>query len=192
MILKELKSKSDDKNLFDFIDYFNEIPDTKPYYNEFILKYGNRELIQAISELDSIDGLGGIGMIFVLISEDWKNVKLLDDKIRLLAIDDKKVTTTKVDQGNTEKNRVNTENRDSTENVVPYDLDTELKSNTSSNGNTSNDNETLKDDRTGTNETVYTGFNKDRLQYLDRFKALPDYRNTIYVDIVNMLCLQIY
>ena len=38
MLLKELKSKSDDKNLFDFIDYFNDIPDTKAYYNEFILK----------------------------------------------------------------------------------------------------------------------------------------------------------
>ena len=192
MLLKELKSKTDDKNLFDFIDYFNDIPDTKPYYNEFILKYGNREMIQAISELDSIDGLGGIGMIFVLKSEDWKNAKLLNDKINQLSIDDKKVTTTKTDQGNTEKNRTNTESRDSTENVVPYDIDTEIKSNTTTNGNTSNDNETLKDDRTGTNETVYTGFSKDRLQYLERFKDQPDYRNTIYNSIVNMLCLQIY
>lgn len=192
MLLKELKSKSDDKNLFDFIDYFNDIPDTKPYYNEFILKYGNRELVQAISELDSVDGLGGIGMIFVLKSEDWKKAKLLNNKIKELSIDDRKITTTKENQGNTKKNRINSENRTNTENVIPYDSDTELKANSSTNGNTLNDDETLEDNSTGKNETVYTGFSKSRLQYLESFKDLPDYRNTIYIDIVNTLCLQIY
>lgn len=192
MLLKELKSKSDDKNLFDFIDYFNDIPDTKPYYNEFILKYGNRELIQAISELDSVDGLDSIGMIFVLKSEEWKNAKLLNDKIKELSIDDRKITTTKENQGNTKKNRINNENKTNTENVIPYDSDTELKTNSSTNGNTLNDDETLEDNSTGKNETVYTGFSRSRLEYLERFKDTPDYRNTIYDNIANTLCLQIY
>ena len=192
MLLKELKSKQDDKNLFDFIDYFNEIPDTKPYYREFILKYGNRELIQAISELNSVDGLGSIGMIFVLKSEDWKNAKLVNDKIKELSTDDRKVTNTKENQGNTKKNRINSENKTNTENVIPYDSDTELKANSSTNGNTLNDDETLEDNSTGKNETVYTGFSKSRLEYLERFKDTPDYRNTIYNSIANTLCLQIY
>lgn len=192
MLLKELKSKSGDKNLFDFIDYFNEIPDTKPYYNEFILKYGNKQLIQAIAELNSVDGLGAIGSIFILKSEDWKNTKLLNDKIKQLSFDDRKVITTNEDTGNVKKDRTNNENRNNTENVVPYDSDFELKRNTRNDNNSYNDNETLEDKRTGKRETVYTGYDRNRLYYLERFKTLPDYRNIIYDEIVNMLCLQIY
>ena len=192
MLLKELKSKSGDNNLFDFIDYFNEIPDTKPYYNEFILKYGNKQLIQAISELNVIDGLGGIGLIFTLKSEDWKNSKLLDDKIKQLTFDDRKVTTTNEDTGNVIKDRINSENKNNTENVVPYDSDSELKTNTRNDVNSYNDNETLEDIRTGKKETVYTGYDRNRLYYLERFKTQPDYRNIIYEEIVNMMCLQIY
>lgn len=192
MLLKELKSKSGDENLFDFIDYFNEIPDTKPYYNEFILKYGNKQLIQAIAELNSVDGLGGIGLIFTLKSEDWKDIKLLNDKIKDLSLEDRKVTTTNEDTGNVIKDRINSENRNNTENVVPYDSDSELKTNTRNDVNSYNDNETLEDKRTGKKETVYTGYDRNRLYYLERFRNQPDYRNIIYDDIVNMICLQIY
>ena len=192
MLLKELKSKTGDNNLFDFIDYFNEIPDTKPYYTEFILKYGNRQLIQAIAELNSVDGLGAIGSIFILKSKDWKNTKLLNDKIKQLSFDDKKITTTNEDIGNIKKDRINKENRNNTENVVPYDVDTELKTNTRNDVNSYNDNETLEDKRTGKKETIYSGYDKDRLYYLERFKNLPDYRYMIYEEIVNMICLQIY
>ena len=192
MLLKELKSKSGENNLFDFIDYFNEIPDTKPYYNEFILKYGNKQLIQAIVELNSVDGLGGIGSIFTLKSKDWKDIKLLNDKIKDLSLEDRKVTTTNEDTGNVKKDRTNNENRNNTENVVPYDSDSELKTNTRNDINSYNDNETLEDKRTGKKETVYTGYDRNRLYYLERFKTLPNYRNIIYDEIVNMLCLQIY
>lgn len=192
MLLKELKSKTGDKNLFDFIDYFNEIPDTDPYYREFILKYGNKQLIQAIAELNVIDGLGGIGLIFTLKSMDWKDMKLLNDKIKQLSFDDRKVTTTNEDTGNVKKDRVNNENRNNTENVVPYDSDSELKTNSRNDVNSYNDNETMEDKRTGKRETVYTGYDKNRLYYLERFRNQPDYRNIIYDEIVNMLCLQIY
>lgn len=192
MLLKELKSKSGDDNLFDFIDYFNEIPDTKPYYNEFILKYGNKQLIQAISELNVIDGLGGIGLIFTLKTEDWKDMKLINDKIKQLSFDDKKVTTTNEDTGNVIKDRINSENKNNTENVVPYDSDSELKTNIRNDVNSYNDNETLEDIRTGKKETVYTGYDRNRLYYLERFRNQPDYRNIIYEEIVNMMCLQIY
>ena len=111
MLLKELKSRTDDKNLFDFIDYFNEIPDTSPYYREFILKYGNKQLIQAIGELNFIDGLGAIGSIFILKSEEWKDSKVLDDKIKQLSFEDKKVTVTNEDTGNVTKDRTNSENK---------------------------------------------------------------------------------
>ena len=192
MLLKELKSKSGDENLFDFIDFFNEIPDTKPYYNEFILKYGNKQLIQAIAELNSVDGLGGIGLIFTLKSEDWKDIKLLNEKIKDLSLEDRKVITTNEDTGNVKKDRTNNENRNNTENVVPYDSDSELKTNTRNDINTYNDNETLEDTRTGKKETVYTGYDRNRLYYLERFKTQPNYRNIIYDEIVNMICLQIY
>lgn len=192
MLLKELKSKTDDRNLFDYIDYFNEMPDTNPYYNEFILKYGNKQLIQAIAELNSVDGLGAIGSIFILKSEDWKNSKLLDDKIKQLTFDDRKVTTTNEDMGNIKKDRTNNENRNDTENVIPYDSDLELKTNTRNNINSYNDNEVLEDKRTGKKETLYTGYDKDRLNYLESFKNLPNYRYMIYDEIVNMICLQIY
>lgn len=192
MLLKELKSKTDDKNLFDFIDYFNEIPDTSPYYREFILKYGNKQLIQAIGELNFIDGLGAIGSIFILKSEEWKDSKVLDDKIKQLSFEDKKVTVTNEDTGNVTKDRTNSENKNNTENIVPYDSDSELKTNSRSDVNSYNDNETLEDIRTGTKETVYTGYDRNRLYYLERFKTIPDYRYFIYDDIVNMLCLQIY
>lgn len=192
MLLKELKSKTGDNNLFDFIDFFNVIPDTDPYYREFILKYGNKQLIQAISELNVIDGLGGIGSIFTLKSEDWKDIKLLNDKIKDLSLEDRKVITTNEDTGNIIKDRTNNENRNNTENVVPYDSDSELKTNTRNDVNSYNDNETLEDTRTGKKETVYTGYDRNRLYYLERFKTLPNYRNIIYDEIVNMLCLQIY
>lgn len=192
MLLKELISKTGDKNLFDFIDYFNEIPDTKPYYREFILKYGNKQLIQAISELNFIDGLGSIGSIFILKSEEWKDSKLLDEKIKQLTIEDKKITVTNENTGNVIKDRTNSENKNNTENVVPYDSDSELKTNSRNDVNSYNDNETLEDIRTGTKETVYTGYDRNRLYYLERFKTLPDYRYFIYDEIVNMLCLQIY
>lgn len=192
MLLKELKSKSGDENLFDFIDYFNELPDTKPYYNEFILKYGNKQLIQTISELNVTDGLGVIGLIFILKSEDWKDMKLLNDKIKDLSLEDRKVITTNEDTGNIKKDRTNKENRNNTENVVPYDSDSELKTNTRNDINSYNDNETLEDTRTGKKETVYTGYDRNRLYYLERFRNQPDYRNIIYDEIVNMICLQIY
>lgn len=192
MLLKELKSKTGDKNLFDFIDYFNEIPDTKPYFNEFILKYGNKQLVQAIAELNSVDGLGAIGSIFILKSEDWKDMGLLNDKIKQLSFDDRKITTTNEDIGNVKKDRTNSENKNNNENVVPYDADTELKTNSRNDVNSYNDNEVLEDKRTGKKETVYTGYDKNRLYYLERFRDQPDYRNIIYDEIVNMLCLQIY
>lgn len=192
MLLKELTSKTGEQNLFDFIDYFNEIPDTSPYYREFILKYGNKQLIQAIGELNFIDGLGAIGSIFILKSEEWKDSKILDDKIKQLSFEDKKVTVTNEDTGNVTKDRTNSENKNNTENIVPYDSDSELKTNSRSDVNSYNDNETLEDIRTGTKETVYTGYDRNRLYYLERFKTLPDYRYFIYEDIVNMLCLQIY
>lgn len=192
MLLKELRSKSGDYNLFDFIDYFNDIPDTKPYYTEFILKYGNKPLIPLIADLNYFDGLGAIGSIFILKSEDWKNTKSLNDKIKQLSLDDRKITITNEDTGNVKKDRVNNENRNNTENVVPYDSDSELKNNTRNDVNTYQDNETLEDIRTGTKETVYTGYDRNRLYYLERFKALPEYRTIIYEEIVNTLCLQIY
>ena len=87
---------------------------------------------------------------------------------------------------------MNSEDRSNTENIVPYDSTSELKNNTRNDVNTYQDNETLEDIRTGTKETVYTGYDRNRLYYLERFKTFPEYRMVIYEEIVNTLCLQIY
>lgn len=193
MLLKELKNSLDGKNLFDFIDYFKGIETTKPYYTEFILKYGNKELLETISELNSDNqGLEVIGAIFILKSRDWKNNELVNDKLKQLSIDDKKITTTNQDSENVRKERTNNENRANTENVIPYDSNSEMKTNTTNDINSYNDNETLTDTKNGTSETIYTGFDIERMKYLERFKTIPDYRNMIYDDIVNTLCLKIY
>lgn len=192
MLLKELKSEIGTKNLFDFIDYFNEISDTTPYYTEFIIKYGNRPILEVIEEINTLEGLSGIGSIFTLKSEEWKQNKIINDKIKDLSLEDRKIITTNEDLGNIKKNRTNEENKHNTENVVPYDSEDELKSGANTGTNSYNDNETLEDKRTGIKETVYTGYNRDRLYYLERFKDMPDYRNIIYNDIIDILCLQIY
>ena len=67
MLLKELRSKSGDYNLFDFIDYFNDIPNTKPYYTEFILKYGNKTLVMSNGKI-----------LTVLEGESRKNMSIQD------------------------------------------------------------------------------------------------------------------
>lgn len=193
MLLKELKNSTDGKNLFDFIDYFKGIVNTKPYYMEFILKYGNKQLLETISELNSDnDGLEVIGSFFILKSKDWINSNSVNDKIKQLALEDSKTTTSTKDTENVTKNHVNNENKSNTENVIPYDSKIELEVNSVSDVNSYNGNETLEDIKTGTRETINSGYDGERLKYLERFKTMPDYRYMIYDDIVNTLCLKIY
>ena len=193
MFLKELKNSVDGKNLFDFIDYFKGMENTKPYYTELILKYGNKQLLDTISELNSDnEGLEVIGAIFILKSKDWKNSDTVNDKIKQLSLEDKKITTNTNDTENVTKNHVNNENKTNTENVIPYDSNSELEVNSVSDVNSYNGNETLEDRKTGTSETIHSGYDIERLHYLEMFKTTPDYRYMIYDDIVNTLCLKIY
>lgn len=193
MLLKEMKNSAEGKNLFDFIDYFKGMENTKPYYMEFILKYGDKQLLETILELSSNnDGLEVIGSIFILKSKDWKNSDIVNDKIKQLAFEDSKTVTNTKDTENVIKTNVNNENKKNTENVIPYDSNSELEINSANDVNTYNGNETLEDTKTGTSETIRSGYDAERLRYLERFKTIPDYRYMIYDDIVNILCLKIY
>lgn len=191
MLMKELKNECD-TNLFDYINYFDELENTDYYYNEFIIKYGNKHLIQAVEDLYKVEGLGSIGAIFTLKSTDWKiNVNTFD-KIQQLTLNDKKIITTTENTETLEKKGVNTENKNSVDNIIPYDIETETETNSNTNSTTLNNNENLTNNKNGKKETIYIGYDKDRLNYLETFKNSPSYRDLIYSDIVNMICLQIY
>ena len=189
MLLKELKSKSGDKNLFDFIDFFNEIPDTKPYYNEFIFLYGERDLISKVELIFNETGLSGVGSLFTLKNDKWNDVKLIDDKITELENTDRTVINTgsKVNKGDkTRKSNTNNINE-----VIPFDVEESFEN--EKNLNNLDEIENSTDDLSTENKAIYTGFSRDKIDYLqNRFMNYMEYRYLIYEDIVNMITLQLY
>jgi len=191
MKLKEIKTE--EQNLLDTISFFDTVPDTKPYYNELIYLYGNRELLSYIEELYVSDGINGVGMLFDLKKQEWQDLENISNIIKENVTIDTKVTTTKENTGNVNKTGTSNQENNTDDYVVPYDEEVETKQSNNSRTDKYNNTEDIKTDDSGKTETVYTGYNKDRLQYLNNiFKSYPDYRYTIYKDIINMLCLQIY
>ena len=191
MKLKELKN--DEYNLFDFISFFDGIPDTKPYFTELTYLYGNRVLLPAIEELLKADGLSSIGLIFDLKSQEWSDLENISNIIKENVTLETKVITNKNNTSTTNKNSNVTSNDINQDYVIPFDDNTEYEQSKTNKENNITSSENISNDNEGYTETTYQGFNKDRINLLIRiFKTYPNYRYEIYKDIVNMLCLQVY
>lgn len=191
MILKELRN--DKYNLFDFIKFFDEIPDTKPYFIELIYLYGNRTLLPAIEDLYNVDGLGSIGLIFNLKSQEWGDLENISNIIKENVTIETTIITNKNDVSTMSKNSDVSNNDNNKDYILPFDDNIEYEQSKTSKENTIISNENINNENDGRTETTYQGFNKDRINLLIRlFKTYPNYRYEIYKDIVNMLCLQVY
>lgn len=191
MRLKELKNE--EYNLFDFISFFDEIPDTKPYFTELTYLYGNRVLLPAIEELLKADGLGSIGLIFDLKSQKWRDLENISNIIKENVTMETTIITNKNDASIMSKNSNVSNNDNNKDYIVPFDENEEYEQSKTSKENSIISNENINNENEGTTETTYQGFNKDRINLLIRiFKTFPNYRYEIYKDIVNMLCLQVY
>lgn len=188
----------DSNNLFDFIDYFSQLDtnfnelDTKKYWNEFIVFYGNHELYESIENLFIVDGLMGIGNIFDLKTIDWLEKRRLSEILNTPVEEINKIVETKSAMGTGKDSTLRAGTDSKSNNYVSFDnVDTERESNA---GETS---ETLTSDRENSEEytlTRYeTGYNSEYYSFiLESFKNYDTYRKNIYQDIVNMICLQIY
>ena len=191
MVLKELRN--DKNNLFDFISFFDGIPDTKPYFIELTYLYGNRTLLPLIKDLFKIDGLGSIGLIFDLKSQEWGDLENISNIIKENVTIETTIITNKNDVSTMSKNSDVSNNDNNKDYILPFDEDIEYEQSKTSKENTIISNENINNENDGRTETTYQGFNKDRINLLFKiFKTYPNYRYEIYKDIVNMLCLQVY
>ena len=191
MRLKELKNE--ECNLLDFITFFDEIPDTKPYFTELIYLYGNRTLLPAIDELFKADGLGSIGLIFDLKSQEWGDLENISNIIKENISTETKIVTNKNDSSAMNKNSNVSNNDNNKDYIIPFDEVDEYEQSKTSKENNIITNENINNENEGQTETTYQGFNRYRINLLIRmFKTYPNYRHEIYKDIVNMLCLQVY
>lgn len=191
MKLKELKNE--EHNLLDFISFFDNIPNTKPFFVELSSIYGNRALLSAIEELFKADGLGAIGLIFDLKSKEWMDLENISSTIKEIAITESTVITNENDNTTMNKNN-NVNNMDNNKDyIIPFDDNNEYQQTKTSKENIINTEENINNKKEGKTERVYKGFDKERINTLIKlFKTHPNYRYEIYKDIVNMLCLQVY
>ncbi len=191
MKLKELKN--DEYNLFDFISFFDGIPDTKSYFIELTYLYGNRTLLAPIEELFKADGLGSLGLIFDLKSQEWGDLENISNIIKENITTETIVITNKNDTSAMNKNSDVSNNDNNKDYIIPFDENNEYEQSKTNKENTIISKENINNENEGKTETTYQGFNRDRINLLVRiFKTYPNYRYEIYEDIVNMLCLQVY
>ena len=191
MKLKDLKD--DEFNVLDFISFFDDIVDTKPYFTELTFKFGERELLTKVEDLFLDSGLGGVGMIFDLKRYDWEQLESISKKLVEDGILETTVTKTTDKTDTVEKTGTNTSDVSDDDFIVAYDEDIDTKQSGSSKNDTVEMTENLKNDEIGTDTTVTAGYNKDRIEFIMKiFKEYPNYRLEIYDDIVDNLCIKGY
>lgn len=191
MKLKDLKD--DEYNILDFISFFDDIVDTKPYFTELAFKYGERELLSKVEDLFLDSGLGGIGMIFDLKRYEWEQIESISKKLVDDGMLETTVTKTTDKTDTVEKSGTNTSDVSDDDFIVAYDEDIDTKQSGSSKSDTVEMTENLKNDETGTDTTVTAGYDKNRIEYIMKiFKDYPNYRLEIYDDIVDNLCIKGY
>ena len=191
MKLKDLKD--DEYNVLDFISFFDDIEDTKPYFTELAFKYGERKLLSKVEDLFLDSGLGGIGMIFDLKRYEWEQIENISKKLVDDGMLETTVTKTTDKTDTVEKSGTNTSDVSDDDFIVAYDEDIDTKQSGSSKSDTVEMTENLKNDETGTDTTVTAGYDKNRIEYIMKiFKEYPNYRLEIYDDIVDNLCIKGY
>lgn len=190
MKLKNLKTN--DHNILDFITFFDSIVDTEPYFAELTFKFGERELLAKIEDLFLDSGLGGIGMGFDLKSNDWRQLEIISEK----AIDGMgEATTVKTKERLDTIDKKGTNSSDVLDDdfIVAYDEEIDTKQSGRSKTNDSENTESLTNEETGTDTTVSSGYDRNRMNYIMRlFRYYPNYRLEIYNDIVDTLCVKGY
>lgn len=191
MKLKDLKT--DEYNILDFISFFDDIVDTKPYFTELAFKYGERELLSKVEDLFLDSGLGGIGMVFDLKRYEWEQIEMLSKKLVEDGMLETTVTKTTDRTDTVEKSGTNISDGSDDDFIVAYDEDVDTKQSGSSKSDTVETTENLKNDETGTDTTVTTGYDEKRIEFIMKlFREYPNYRLEIYDDIVDNLCIKGY
>ena len=191
MKLKELKNE--EFNLLDFITFFDDIADTKPYFTELTFKYGERPILSKVENLFLDSGLGGIGMAFDLMSNDWKDLEMLSSKLVDDGTTETTTTKTKDTLDTSEKTGVTMSDTIDDDFVVPYDDNNDVKQGSSTKTDNNETTENLKNIGQGTDKTVSSGYDKERMNYtMNLFMNYPNYRLEIYNCIVDSLCVKGY
>ena len=191
MKLKDLKD--DEFNILDFISFFDDIVDTKPYFIELTFKYGERKLLTKVEDLFLDSGLGGIGMIFDLKRYEWEQIENISKKLVDDGLLETTVTKTTDKTDTVEKSGSNISDVSDDDFIVAYDEDEDTKQSGSSKSDTVKTTENLSNKETGTDTTKTTGYDKNRIDYImSIFKEYPSYRLEIYNDIVDNLCIKGY
>ena len=191
MKLKDLKT--DEHNILDFISFFDNIADTEPYFIELTFKYGERELLSKVENLFLDSGLGGIGMIFDLKRHEWSQLELLSEKLLDDGMTEATTVKTKERLDTIDKTGTNTSDISDNDFIVAYDEDVDTKQSGSVKSDTVETTENLTNEETGTDTTVKTGYDKNRIDFIMKmFKEYPNYRIEIYDDIVDNLCIKGY
>ena len=191
MKLKDLKDE--EYNVLDFISFFDDIVDTKPYFTELTFKYGERELLTKVEDLFLDSGLGGIGMIFDLKRYEWEQIENISKKLVDDGLLETTVTKTTDKTDTVEKSGSNISDVSDDDFIVAYDEDVDTKQSGSSKSDTVKTTENLSNKETGTDTTKTTGYDKNRIDYImSIFKEYPSYRLEIYNDIVDNLCIKGY
>lgn len=176
-------------NLFDEIEYFNNIDNRDDYYAEFLYLFGERTLLNKVENIFIEQGTSGVGKLFNLKAKKWIEFSAIESKIEKLEVIEKTVTTkgTKVNTGGKTR-KTNTNN---TSEVIPFDVVEKIENEI--NENTVDEIETNNDDVSSDSTTVYNDFSKEKINYfIKKFKNYNEYRYFIYNDIINMLTLQLY
>ena len=191
MKLKELEIEG--YNILDFITFFDDAPDTKPYFAEMVLKFGERELLSKVEDLFLASGLDGIGMSFDLKHIDWQNLANLSNEVISNVMGETTVTKTTDKTDTVEKSGTNSSDMSDDDFIVAYDEELDTKQSGSSKTNTTENTESLTNEGTGTDTTVKAGYDKNRMgSFMFAFNNYPDYRMRIYTDIVDSLCIKCY
>ena len=176
-------------NLFDVINYFNNINNKEDYYTEFLYLFGERDLLTKIETIYNEKGVAGVGKLFNLKAKKWLEFSTIEDKITALETVDHTVSTigTKINSGG----KIRKTNTNNTSEVIPFDVVESIENEV--NKNSVDEVETNNDDVTTDTKTVYTDFSKEKIEYfINKFENYKEFRYLIYNEMINMLTLQIY
>lgn len=191
MKLKDLVK--DDYNILDYVSFFDDIADTKPYFKELTFMYGERELLSKVEDLMLDGDLWGVGMMFDLKSPDWEQLKVVAKKLVDDGMLETTITKTTDKTDSVDRTGTNTNNVSDDDFVVAYDEAVDTKQAGTTKSDVSENIENVINELAGTDTTVTTGYDKNRIEFITTlFKNYPNYRLEIYKDIVNGLCIQGY